>query len=174
LNERLARDRYPTARGEFRIRKAEPSDVAVVLGFIRELAEYEKSVHKVSATEPLLREALFGPVPRAEALLGTLGSDPVAFAVFYYTFSTYLGRHGIHLEDLYVRPEHRGAGLGRHLLSHLAGLARERGCARLEWCALSWNEPAHRFYDRLGATRMEEIRCFRLEGEALDDVAGRD
>lgn len=153
------------------IRPATPADVATVLALIVELAEYERLRHEVVADEALLREHLFGPRPAAEAVLAERDGEAVGFALFFPTFSTFLGRPGIWLEDLFVRPPHRGAGVGRALLRHLAGLAVERGCGRLEWSALDWNEPALGFYRALGARVMPEWHLHRLSGGALASFA---
>jgi GNAT superfamily N-acetyltransferase len=159
---------------ETRIRAATREDVPLILGFIRELADYERLSHEVSATEDLLRRSLFGDRPAAEVLLGYLGEEPAGFALFFHNFSTFLGRPGIYLEDLYVRPGSRGSGLGRALLARLARLARERGCGRLEWWVLDWNEPAIAFYRSVGATPMDEWTVYRLSGEALARLASQD
>lgn len=153
-------------------RFATAEDTPLILSFIRELAEYEKLSHEVVATEEALRESLFGERPFAEVLLAFVGEDPAGFALFFHNFSTFLGKPGIYLEDLYVRPEHRGAGAGRALLSHLAGLAVERGCGRLEWWVLDWNEPAVGFYKRIGARAMDDWTVYRLTGDALERLAG--
>jgi len=126
---------------ELEIRGATEDDVPLILSLIKELAEYERLSHEVHATEELLRNSLFGEQKVAEALLGYLEGDPAGFALFFHNFSTFLGKPGIYLEDLYVRPEVRGAGVGRALLVHVARLAKERGCERLEWSVLDWNEP---------------------------------
>jgi GNAT superfamily N-acetyltransferase len=131
---------------ELEIVPATERDVPPILGFIRELVEYERLSHEVSATEETLANSLFGERPAAEVLLGYVGGDPAGFALFYHTFSTFVGRLGIYLEDLYVRPEFRGREVGRALLVYLARLAKERDCGRLEWWVLDWNEPAIRFY----------------------------
>ncbi len=136
------------------------------------MAEYERLSHEVVATEEVLRESLFGERRVAEALLGYVGGEPAAFALFFHNFSTFLGRPGLYLEDLYVRPEHRGAGVGKALLRRLARLAKERGCGRLEWWVLDWNEPAIRFYKNLGAEPMDDWTVYRLTGEKLDELAG--
>ena len=145
-----------------RIRPAVEDDVPLVLTFIRELAEYERLRHEVVATEELIREALFGPRPYAEVVFAELDGQPVGFALFFHNFSTFVGRPGLYLEDLYVRPEFRGLGIGRRLLVHLATIAKERGCGRMEWSVLDWNEPAIRFYRSLGARPMDEWTVFRL------------
>jgi GNAT superfamily N-acetyltransferase len=155
------------------IRPATVRDVSVILGFIRDLAKYEHLEHQVLATEATLRETLFGARPHAEVAFACLNGDPVGFALFFHNFSTFLGRPGIYLEDLYVRPEARRHGLGRRLLTWLAALAVERRCGRLEWSVLDWNEPSIRFYRALGAVSMDEWKIFRLTGEALTQLAGQ-
>jgi GNAT superfamily N-acetyltransferase len=145
--------------------------VATILRFIKELAEYEKLGHEVVATEDDLRRTLFGERPVAEVVLGKHRGRPVAFALFFHNYSTFLGRPGLYLEDLYVRPEARGRGYGLSLLRHLAQLAKRRGCGRLEWWVLDWNEPAIRFYEKLGAEAMSDWTVFRLAGPALDRLA---
>ena len=144
----------------------------VILSFIRQLAEYERLSHEAVMTEDILRESLFGSRPAAEVLLGYLGDLPVAFAVFFHNFSTFLGRSGLYLEDLFVIPEMRGKGFGRALLVELAKIARERKCGRFEWAVLDWNEPAIDFYKALGAVPMDEWTIFRVTGEALNRLAG--
>lgn len=153
------------------IRPAQPGDVDVLHRFVVELAEAEDFPGAVTARPENVAEALFGPRPVAEAVVATIGGEPVGFALFYPTYSTILGRPGIHLEDLYVRPEHRGSGLGQRLLGHLAELAVRRGGARLEWWVLRTNEPALRFYRRLRARALDEIEILRLDGEVLHDLA---
>lgn len=153
------------------LRHATESDVPLVLTFIRELAGYERLAHEVVATEERLRRTLFGPRPFAEVVLAELEGEAVGFALFFHNYSTFLGLPGIYLEDLYVRPAARGAGVGRALLRHLARLAVERGCGRLEWWVLDWNEDAIRFYASLGARPMDEWTVFRLDGAALDRLA---
>ena len=155
----------------FTIRFASERDVPLILQFIRGLAEYERLTHEVTATEELLRETLFGARRVAEVIIGEYEGEPVGFALFFHNFSTFLGRPGIYLEDLFVRPEMRGRGFGRMLLTYLAKLARERNCGRLEWSVLDWNEPAIDFYKRLGAVAMEDWTVYRLSGEALDRQA---
>lgn len=142
-----------------------------ILRFIRELAAYEKLEHQVVATESQLAEHLFGPRPVAEVVLAEADGRPVGFALFFPNFSTFLGRPGLYLEDLYVSPEYRGRGVGRQLLQHLAQLALARGWGRMDWSVLDWNEPAVGFYQRLGAAVMPDWRTCRLTGEALAHLA---
>jgi GNAT superfamily N-acetyltransferase len=149
------------------IRPATPSDVPVVADLIRRLARFEKLEHEVVLTEELLTTGLFGARPYAEAVLAEEEGRPIGFALFFHTFSTFLARPGLYLEDLFVLPEHRGRGVGRTLLAHLAHLALERGCGRLEWAVLKWNREAIRFYERLGARPNSEWTVYRLTGEAL-------
>lgn len=156
---------------ELEIRAATEDDVPLILSLIKELAEYEKLSHEVVATEEALRDSLFGERPVAEVLIGELANEPAAFALFFHNFSTFLGRPGIYLEDLYVRPAFRGAGVGRALLAHIAGLAKERGCGRLEWSVLDWNEPAIGFYRSIGAAPVSGWTVYRVTGEALDGLA---
>jgi len=150
------------------IRPAVEADVAVILQFIRDLAKYEHLEHEVIATEGLLREALFGSRPYAEVALACLNGEPVGFALFFHNFSTFLGRPGIYLEDLYVRPEARGHGVGRRVLTWLAATAVSRGCGRLEWAVLDWNEPSIRFYRNLGAVPLDDWTTYRVTGPALN------
>jgi GNAT superfamily N-acetyltransferase len=153
------------------IRAAARADVPCLLDLIRGLADYEKLAHLVAADEALLERELFAPGSNAEAVLGFAGGAAVGFAVYFHNFSTFLGRKGLYLEDLFVLPGHRGRGYGRALLLHVARVAHERGCGRFEWMALDWNEPAIRFYKALGATEMAEWRLFRVTGEALARLA---
>jgi len=146
--------------------------LAIILSLIRELAEYERAPDAVVATEAGLREVLFGAKPSAEVLLALEEGEPVGFAVFFHNFSTWLGRPGLYLEDLFVRPEKRGKGYGRALLERLAQIARERGCGRMEWAVLDWNDPAIQFYRKLGAQPMDEWTVFRLTGEGIAKLAG--
>ena len=156
----------------FRIEKAREDDLALILSFIKELAEYERLSHEVVATEELLRESLFGERAVAEVVIAyDTDQRAVGLALFFHNFSTFLGRPGIYLEDLYVQPHARGKGIGRALLSHLARLAKERRCGRLEWAVLDWNEPAIRFYKKLGAVPMNDWTVFRATGESLDKLA---
>ena len=154
------------------IRPADVGDVGVILQFIRDLAKYEHLEHEVAATEGMLREALFGGRPYAEVVLACLNGEPVGFALFFHNFSTFLGRAGIYLEDLYVRPEARGHGVGRRLLTWLAATAVSRGCGRLEWAVLDWNEPSIRFYRKLGAVALDDWTTYRVTGPALTELAG--
>jgi GNAT superfamily N-acetyltransferase len=155
------------SNSSFQIRQATAADVPAVLTLIRGLADYERLANEVIATEDDLRQSLFGTHPAAEVLLGELEGHAVAFAVFFTNFSTFLGRPGIYLEDLFVQPEQRRHGFGRQLLQYIAALAVERRCGRLEWSVLDWNEPAIRFYQSLGARPMDEWTVHRLTGEAL-------
>ena len=159
--------------GEVRVRAASEEDVPLILSFINELAEYERLSHEVVATEDALREHLFGERPVAEVVIAEDGGEPAGFALFFHSFSTFLGRPGIYLEDLYVRPEFRGRGIGRAMLVRLARLAKERGCGRLEWSVLDWNEPAIGFYKDLGASPVGGWTVYRVTGEALEGLAER-
>ena len=154
-----------------RIRKATEADVPLILWFIRQLADYEKLLHEAVMTEENLRESLFGSRPSAEVVLGFHEDKPVGFAVFFHNFSTFLGRRGLYLEDLFVIPEMRGKGFGRDLLVHLAKIARERNCGRFEWSVLDWNKTAIDFYKKLGAVPMDEWTIFRVTGDALKRLA---
>ena len=151
------------------VRPAERGDVGVILGFIRELAEYERLAHEVVADEVSLERFLFGERPAAEAIIAEFETTPVGFALFFHTFSTFVGRPGLYLEDLYVRPNMRGKGFGTLLLRHVAQLARERDCGRLEWSVLDWNEPAIRFYQNLGARAMDDWTVYRLTDANLSE-----
>jgi GNAT superfamily N-acetyltransferase len=153
------------------VRPAAEHEVPEVLRFIRELAVYERLEHEVVATEAALRAALFGPRPYAEVAFACLDGTPVGFALFFHNFSTFVGKPGIYLEDLFVRPEARGRGVGRSLLAWLARTALERGCGRLEWAVLDWNEPAIGFYRSLGATSQDEWTTMRVSGAALERLS---
>jgi GNAT superfamily N-acetyltransferase len=158
----------------FRIRGAEPADVPQILAFIQELADYEKLSHEAIGSEEQLQDHLFGRRPYAEVILcETESGEPAGFALFFHNYSTFLTRPGIYLEDLFVRPQFRGEGFGKALLLHLAKLAVERGCGRLEWAVLDWNEPAIGFYQALGARMMTEWRTFRLTGDSLESLAAQ-
>ncbi len=154
-----------------RIREAVKQDTAVVLALITELAEYEKLAHEVTATEAQLEESLFGARPSAEVVIAEYEGESVGYALYFHNFSTFLGRPGIYLEDLYVRPDCRGKGIGRALLVTLAEIAKKRNCGRLDWIVLDSNQPALEFYSRLKATPLDEWTVFRLSGPALDDLA---
>ena len=155
----------------FTIRSATADDVPRLLAFIRGIAEFERLSHQVTATEGALLETLFGDAPPAEALLAFADGEPAGFAVYFHSYSTFLGQRGMHLEDLYVSPEYRRRGLGALLLRRLAAIAVERGCGRFEWMALDWNTDAHRFYEDLGAEMLPEWRLFRVHGDALRRIA---
>jgi GNAT superfamily N-acetyltransferase len=153
------------------IRAATVADVPIILQLIRDLATYERAPNEVEATESQLVEVLFGQKPSAEVLLVFEAEVPVGFAVFFHNFSTWLGRSGLYLEDLFVKPEYRGKGYGRALLVELAGLARKRGCGRMEWAVLDWNEPAIEFYKKLGARPLDEWKIFRLTRDGISGLA---
>lgn len=159
------------SNSNFTIRAATPSDVPMILNFIRELAEFEKLLHEARATEQDLHTHLFGARSAAEVVIGEWDGTPVAFALFFSTFSTFLGKPGIYLEDLYVTPEMRGKGCGTLLLRYLAHLAVQRGCGRLEWSVLDWNESAIRVYRAIGAKPQDEWTVQRVAGEALSALA---
>lgn len=154
------------------IRPAVPADLPLIAELIRALAEYEKLADEVRFDEAVLGEKLFGPRPYAEVLIGEIGGQAMGFALFFHNFSTFEGRPGIYLEDLFVRPEARGLGLGKALLAELARLAVARDCARLEWWVLDWNEPSIGFYKSLGARPMDEWTVMRVDGAALAALAG--
>jgi GNAT superfamily N-acetyltransferase len=156
---------------EITIRPAGEHDVPLILEFIRDLAQYEHLEHEVLATETMLRETLFGQRRYAEVVFACRSATPVGFALFFHNFSTFLGRPGIYLEDLFVRPEARGLGIGRRLLTWLAAEAVSRNCGRLEWAVLDWNEPSIRFYRSLGAVHMKEWQIVRVTGPALSQLA---
>lgn len=153
------------------VRPAAASDASLILEFIRELAAYEKLLHEAVATEADLRRDLFGAQPRVFCDIAEADGEPVGFALWFYSYSTFVGRHGIYLEDLFVRPGARGAGAGRALISGLARRCVDDGLGRLEWAVLDWNEPAIGFYDRLGAAAMDDWTVRRLTGEALRQLA---
>lgn len=153
------------------IRQATIEDSTLILGFVRELAIYEKAEHEVSATVADIENALFRSETTTEAVICSADGRPIGFAVYFFNFSTWLGRHGLYLEDLYVSPEYRGSGAGKALLKHLARFAVSRGCGRFEWTVLDWNEPARRFYESIGAEPQSEWVNYRLAGQALADFA---
>jgi len=155
----------------FQIRPAGLEDVPIILELIRDLATYERAPNEVTATEEQLVDVLFGERPAAEVLLALEGESAVGFAVFFHNFSTWLGRAGLYLEDLFVKPEKRGKGYGRALLLELAKIARDRGCGRMEWAVLNWNEPAIKFYQTLGAKPMDEWTVFRLTRDEIAKLA---
>ena len=156
---------------QFEIRDARVNDVPAIATMIRALAEYEKLSHACVSTEHDLQRALFGPDRAAEVLIATTGGAPAGFALFFHTFSTFLARRGLWLEDLFVYPQHRGRGIGRALLLRLAAIATARGCGRFEWAVLDWNTPAIRFYEKLGAVRDDEERHFKFTDEAFKALA---
>jgi len=158
---------------ELTMRPATEADVPLLLDFIRAIAEYEKLLHEVVATETGVRSSFFGEGAVAESVIAELDGEPAAFAVFFHNFSTFKGRRGLYLEDLFVKPEFRRLGIGKKLLVHLARIAVERDCARFEWVALDWNEPANKFYGELGAEIMDDWRIFRMSGEAMKKLAGQ-
>jgi diamine N-acetyltransferase len=162
----------PQTPEEIRIAPAKESQAPLILSFIRKLAEYEKLADQVVADEALLRESLFGPRPAAEAVIAYLGDEPAGFAVFFSNFSTFVGRGGIYLEDLFVEPKFRSKGIGKALLVYLAKLTRERGWARLQWAVLDWNEPAIQFYRSLGAQPLDDWTVYRVSGAELEKLAG--
>ena len=156
-----------------RIERAIGQDLPAIVRLVRHLAEYEKLAHVMVSSEDDFRKALFGPRSNVEALMAFADDAPVGFALYFYNFSTFLGKRGIYLEDLFVEPEYRGQGIGRALLQRLAGIAKEEDCGRMEWSVLTWNQPSIDFYHRLGAVTLEDWRTFRLTGEALERLAER-
>jgi GNAT superfamily N-acetyltransferase len=154
----------------FEIKSAAIEDVPLIFSFIKKLAEYEKLLDAVVATEESLREVLFGERRYAETVIAYENENPVGFALFFHNFSTFVGKPGIYLEDLFVDPEYRGKGYGKALLAHLAKLAQERNCGRLEWAVLNWNKPSIEFYESLGAKPMNEWTVYRLTGTALENL----
>jgi GNAT superfamily N-acetyltransferase len=160
-----------TEKPSLSIERATERDVPLILELIKGLAVYEKLAHEVTATEAGLRQTLFGARPAAEVIIGYTGDTPVGFALFFPNYSTFLGKPGLYLEDLFVLPEWRGRGFGRGLLTQLARIAVERGCGRFEWSVLDWNEPAIGFYKSLGAKLMDGWSIFRVTGDALTTLA---
>ena len=156
------------------IRPATAADVPLILGFINALAEYERLADHVGATEASVHDSLFGSSPSAEAVIAYVDGEPAGFAVWFHNYSTFLSRRGLYLEDLFVLPDKRGRGVGRALLRHLAGIAVARGCGRMEWAVLDWNETAIRFYQSLGAQPMADWTIYRLTGDALKRLAVSD
>ena len=161
-----------TSPSEFRMASATEGDIPTILRFVKGLAEYEGLAHEVVATEENLRESMFGPRASVEAVIAYSATEPVGFAVFFHNYSTFLGRSGLYLEDLFVLPEWRGRGLGRILMGYVARIAVARDCGRLEWSVLDWNEPAIGFYQALGARPMDEWTTYSLTGEALEQLSG--
>jgi GNAT superfamily N-acetyltransferase len=155
---------------QIRIARAEESQIPLILSFIRKLAEYERLSSKVVVDEAQLRKSLFGPHPAAEVAIASWDEQPAGFAIYFHNFSTFAGRSGIYLEDLFVDPQFRGKGIGKSLLVYLARLAEARGCARIDWAVLDWNEPAKRFYRKLGAEPMEDWTIYRLSGTELKSL----
>ncbi len=165
-------DKINTQIDGLQLRFAQDKDTAVILGFIRELAEYEDLLDEVSATEDILKEALFTK-KAAEVILAEFDGEPVGFALFFHNFSTFLGKAGLYLEDLYVKPDMRGRGVGKVMLSFLARLAMERKCGRLEWSVLDWNKPSIEFYKSMGAVPMEDWTIYRITGRSLKELGER-
>ena len=155
------------------IREAVENDSAQILTFIKELASYEKAIDEVVAEEKDIRESVFGSNSSVNALICTLDENPMGFAVYFYNYSTWQGKKGLYLEDLYVSPEHRGVGAGKELLKHLAKIAVSQGCGRFEWSVLDWNEPAIKFYDSIGAKPKTEWVGYQLAGSALYEFSER-
>lgn len=153
----------------FKMRFAKEDDVSLILDFIKQLADYEKLLDEVTATEEILKESLFER-KAAEVIIGEYDEKPISFALFFHNFSTFLGKPGLYLEDLFVKPEYRGKGIGQIMLSYLAKLAVERNCGRLEWWCLDWNKPAIKFYKSKGAIPMDEWTVYRVCGDALEDL----
>ncbi len=162
-----------SANSNFLIRPATKEDAPVIFSLIKELADYEHLSNEVVASVDDIRKTLFCEQPFAEILIGEVEGHPVSFALFFYNYSTFLGKPGIYLEDLYVQPGHRGKGIGSKMLAHIAALAKERNCGRFEWSVLDWNSPAIRTYEKLGATPMKEWILYRLGGEALERLADK-
>lgn len=157
---------------ELNIRRATIDDSSLILEFVRELAIYEKAEHEVIATEEHIRKSLFGDQSSTHGLICEKNRQPVGYAVYFFNYSTWLGKHGLYLEDLYVTPAERGSGVGKALLKHLAQIAVEKGCGRFEWSVLDWNEPAINFYESFGAKPQSEWIVYRLAGEDLKRFAG--
>lgn len=158
---------------DFEIRAAKESDVSLILSFIKRLADYERLSQEVVATEEMLRRTLFGTQRTAEVVLGYFGDQPVGFVLFFHNYSTFIGKPGLYIEDLFVDEAYRRRGFGRALFLYVARLAKERQCGRLEWAVLDWNEPAIEFYNKLGAIPMSDWTVFRVTGKSLDELATR-
>ena len=163
-----------STKGKLAVRPAWPGEAGLVLDFIRELADYEKLADEVAATEDQIDLALFGTMPRAFCEIAEWDGAPAGFALWFYNFSTFRGKHGIYLEDLYVRPDFRGKGIGKAILKRLAERCVDEGLGRLEWWVLDWNTPSIAFYKSIGAVAMDDWTVFRLTGDALNDLAGGD
>jgi len=166
-------EHVPLTMADFLLRPATPDDCAQIDRLIRELAEYEKLLPQMQGTPETLRAALFGPRPAAEAVMAERGGRCVGFALYFTTFSTFLSKPGLYLEDLFVEPAHRGAGIGKALLAHLAGLALERGCGRFEWRVLDWNEPSIQFYESIGGRILPEWELVRMSEPEFSALASR-
>jgi GNAT superfamily N-acetyltransferase len=164
-------EQMPADAAGLTLRFAEEADVGIILEMIRRLADYERLAREVTADVETLRRSLFHGRRVAEVVLAEYQAEPVGFALFFHNFSTFLGLPGIYIEDLYIEPSWRGRGVGRTLLSHIARLAKERGCGRLEWAVLEWNEPAIAFYRNLGGRMLDDWRIFRVTGDALDELS---
>jgi len=154
-----------------KIRNTTKEDIPLILQFIKEIAEFEKLSHEVITTEKILMESLFGDKKSAEVVIGEHGDQPVGYAIFFHNFSTFLGKKGLYLEDLFVRPQYRCKGFGKTLLLHLVKIAKERGCGRVEWSVLNWNTPAIEFYESLGAKPMDEWTVYRLDEAAISRLS---
>lgn len=160
-----------TKNSDYKLKSAAVEDIPLILQFIRELAEFEKLSHQVSATEEDLKNTLFGKTKYAEVVIGYYKGEPVSFALFFYNYSTFLGKPGLYLEDLYVKPSARGRGLGKILISYLARLAKEKSCGRFEWWCLNWNRKALNFYKSIGAEQMDEWTVLRVTGDKLKKLS---
>lgn len=171
MNSNTATKQVPSSGHACSIRQATVKDTALILQFIKELAEYEKLAHEVTATEADITESMFGDVPRAHALILEIDGEPAGFAVYFYNFSTFLGRAGIYLEDIYVREAYRGYGIGKSVFTHLATKAVNENCGRFEWSVLDWNAPAIAFYDKLGGVPNEGWTIYRMTGDTLKALA---
>ena len=171
MKDSPARNRALSFGMTCKLRSATVADVPLILDFIRGLALYEKLAHEVVATEESLRHTLFGSPPAAHVVIAEVDGAPAGFALYFFNYSTFLAKPGLYLEDLFVRPEFRGVGTGKALLLHLAKIANDRGCGRMEWSVLDWNEPAINFYEAIGARRMREWQICRLTGPALTQYA---
>jgi len=160
-------------KNEIIIKPATKEDVPLILSFIKKIAEYEKLLHEVTATEEILRESLFGNKPSAEVIFAYADTKPVAYAIYFYNFSTFIGKKGLYLEDLFVLPEFRGEGIGKKMLLYLINKAAKENCGRMEWAVLDWNESAINFYKSLGAKPMDEWTIFRMDESAIQKVLSR-